>query len=224
MKDQTATINLAIVASSPLIRLGIAQFIQDLQLGYRGDLIASSFFSLYEKAGRAAIKMLVAELSGSPDEMAQTIRHLQILVEQSPRLKIVVYSACRDLAILAPLQSQKQFSLVAQYETSAQIRQDIVMALAGGRVCSPSIRHYFERINLPEPSGAKALTNTERKVLSHLFAGLSMADIAALYHRSIKTISAHKCNSMRKLGVDNDADLFLRLRRDVALADNAFTD
>ncbi|VTR59847.1 Transcriptional activator protein BglJ [Serratia fonticola] len=68
------------------------------------------------------------------------------------------------------------------------------------------------------------MTNTERKVLSHLFAGLSMADIAALYHRSIKTISAHKCNSMRKLGVDNDADLFLRLRRDVALADNAFTD
>ncbi|MFT2793756.1 LuxR C-terminal-related transcriptional regulator [Serratia sp. T13T92] len=224
MKDHTATINLAIVARSPLIRLGIVQFIQDLQLGYRSDLIASSLLSLYEKADIAAIKMLVVELSGSPAEIAQMIRYLQVLAEQVPRLKIVVYSGCRDVAILAPLQSQKQFSLVAQQENSAQIRRNMMVALAGGRVCSPSIRHYFERTNLQEQSGAKVLTNTERKVMSHLFAGLSMADIAALYHRSIKTISAHKCNSMRKLGVDNDADLFLRLRRDIVLADNAFTD
>jgi two-component system capsular synthesis response regulator RcsB len=224
MKDHTATINLAIVARSPLIRLGIVQFIQDLELGYRCDLIASSLLSLYEKADKATIKMLMTELSGTPEEMAKMIRHLQILAKQWPRLKIVVYSACRDLAILAPLQSHKQFSLVAQQDTPAQIRQDMVVALAGGRVCSPSIRHYFERTNLQEQSGAKVLTNTERKVMSHLFAGLSMADIAILYHRSIKTISAHKCNSMRKLGVDNDADLFQRLRRDIALADNVFTD
>jgi two-component system capsular synthesis response regulator RcsB len=224
MKDHTATINLAIVARSPLIRLGIVQFIQDLQLGYRSDLIASSLLSLYEKTNKAAIKMLVAELSGSPDEMAKMSRHLQILAGQLPRLKIVVYSACRDAAILAPLQSHKQFSLVAQQEAPAQIRRDMVVALAGGRVCSPSIRHYFEQTNLQDLSGAKVLTNTERKVMSHLFAGLSMADIAALYHRSIKTISAHKCNSMRKLGVDNDADLFQRLRRDITLADNALTD
>lgn len=224
MKDQTATIHLAIVARSPLIRLGMVQFIQDLQLGYRCDLIASSLLPLYEQADKVAIKMLVAELSGSQDEMAQMIRHLQILAEQSPRLKIVVYSACRDVAILAPLQSHKQFSLVAQQEALAQIRRDMVVALAGGRVCSPSIGHYFERINLLEQSGAKALTHTERKVMSHLVAGLSMADIASLYHRSIKTISAHKCNSMRKLGVDNDAALFQALRRDMALVDNAFTD
>jgi two-component system capsular synthesis response regulator RcsB len=224
MNDHTATINLAIVARSPLIRLGIVQFIQDLQLGYRCDLIASSLLSLYEKADKADIKMLMTELSGTPEEMAKMIRHLQILAEQLPRLKIVVYSACHDVAILAPLQSHKQFSLVAQQDAPAQIRRDMVVALAGGRVCSPSIRHYFERTNLQEQSGVKALTNTERKVMSHLFAGLSMADIAALYHRSIKTISAHKCNSMRKLEVDNDADLFQRLRRDIALAGNAFTD
>lgn len=224
MNDQTATINLAIVARSPLIRLGIVQFIQDLQLGYRCDLIASSLSPLFEKKGKASIKVLVAELSGSPDEIAQTIRYLQILAEQSPKLKIVVYSTCRDVAFLAPLQSQKQFSLLAQQETPVQIRRDMAMALAGGRVCSPSIRHYFDQINQQQQPGAKALTNTERKVMSQLFAGLSMADIAALHHRSIKTISAHKCNSMRKLGVDNDAALFQILHRDIALADNAFTD
>jgi two-component system capsular synthesis response regulator RcsB len=224
MNDQTATINLALVASSPLIRLGMVQFIQDLQLGYRCDLIASSLPPLYEKMGKASIKMLVAELCGSPDDMAQMIRYLQILAEQSPKLKIVVYSACRDAAILAPLQSQKQFSLVSQLEAPAQIRRDMLVALAGGRVCSPSIKQYFDGIRMREQSGAKALTNTERKVMSHLCAGLSMADIATLYHRSIKTISAHKCNSMRKLGVDNDAALFQVLRRDIALVDNAFTD
>ncbi|HGM5491189.1 TPA: LuxR C-terminal-related transcriptional regulator [Serratia fonticola] len=224
MNDQTSTISLAIAARSPLVRLGIVQFIQDLELGYRCDLIASSLTPIYEKMGKASIKMLVAELSGSSDEMAQMIRYLQILAEQSPKLKIVVYSACRDAAILAPLQSQKQFSLLAQQETPAQIRKDMVVALAGGRVCSPSIRRFFDGISLREQSGAKVLTHTERKVMSHLFAGLSMAEIASLYHRSVKTISAHKCNSMRKLGVDNDAELFQILRRDSVLADNTFTD
>lgn len=221
MNDQTAMINLAIVARSPLIRLGIVQFIQDLQLGYRCDLIASSLSSLYEKTGKASIKMLVVELSGSPDEMAQMTRHLQLLAEQLPRLKIVLYSACRDMALLAPLHSLKPFSLLAQLETPEQIRRDMVVALAGGKVSSPSIRQYFDRMNTQERSGTKVLTHTERKVVSHLIAGLSMGDIAELYHRSIKTISAHKCNSMRKLGVSNDAELFQVLRRDIVLAGSA---
>lgn len=223
MNDPTTTINLAVVARSPLLRLGIAQFIVDLQLGYRCDLIASTLLPLHEKMDKASLKMLVAELSGSPEEMATMIRHLQILAEHLPRLKIVVYSACRDMALLAPLHSLKPFSLLAQQETQAQIRKDMVVALAGGRVCSPSIRRYFDRVN-QQQSGEEVLTHTERKVMSHLFAGLSMAEIASLYHRSIKTISAHKCNSMRKLGVDNDAALFHILRRDIALVGNTFTD
>ncbi|MOA38536.1 putative transcription factor YjjQ [compost metagenome] len=59
------------------------------------------------------------------------------------------------------------------------------------------------------------LTQAEHKVLEYLQQGMSVSDVADLLHRSVKTISAHKCNSMRKLGVRNDAELFQHLRSQV---------
>ncbi|WP_438272349.1 helix-turn-helix domain-containing protein [Serratia fonticola] len=69
-----------------------------------------------------------------------------------------------------------------------------------------------------EPLEQSLLTRSERNVLIHLFSGLSMTEIAKLLNRSIKTISAHKCSIMRKLGVRNDAELYQMFERDALLA------
>ncbi|MCF5054281.1 response regulator [Pseudomonas syringae] len=51
------------------------------------------------------------------------------------------------------------------------------------------------------------LTVREYEVLRHFISGLSGREIAALLHRSTKTISAQKVSAMHKLGVDNDQAL-----------------
>lgn len=51
------------------------------------------------------------------------------------------------------------------------------------------------------------LTRREQEVLSLIVAGVRLGDIADRLFLSAKTVSTHKMNLMRKLGVDNNADL-----------------
>ncbi|MGA9701273.1 response regulator [Pseudomonas sp.] len=51
------------------------------------------------------------------------------------------------------------------------------------------------------------LTVREYEVLRHFVSGLSGREVAALLHRSTKTVSAQKVSAMRKLGVENDQAL-----------------
>lgn len=58
------------------------------------------------------------------------------------------------------------------------------------------------------------LTRREQEVLSLIVAGVRLGDIADRLFLSAKTVSTHKMNLMRKLGVDNNADLIrLALRK-----------
>jgi len=56
------------------------------------------------------------------------------------------------------------------------------------------------------------LTVNERDVIGSLMDGMSVTEIAFRRQLSSKTISAHKCNAMRKLGLRKKYD-FLKLKR-----------
>lgn len=220
MMPSSVNINLAIVACNPLTRLGMAQFIQDLQLGSNCVLATSSWLCLREKLADTVVKVLVVELSGFPEELVSTAQWLLMLHEQYPQLRIVVYTPCRDVSLLLALQSRQRISLIAQFEAKDQIRQEMALALKEVKVCSHSIKMAINHRTDEAQPVTNVLTATERMVMTHLFAGLSVTDIASLCNRSIKTISAHKCNGMRKLGVRNDAELFQISHSDFLQAGN----
>lgn len=56
---------------------------------------------------------------------------------------------------------------------------------------------------------------SETFVLSEWFLGRKITDIARLCNRSVKTISAHKRNAMKKLNVKNNRDLYWKLVKKV---------
>lgn len=208
MGSQPSSSHLVILAKTPLARLGLAEFIQDLRLVDSSILSLSSLSALQEKLQKITVTVLVVEFNGTPGELAYMGKWLLILQEQYPQLRIVLYTASRDMTILTPLHRQKQFSLIAQQEPLEQLRRDMALALVGRKVCSPGIDRCLGQFGAPKSLGLCMLTAAESRVMTHLLAGLSLTEIAALCHRSIKTISAHKCNGMRKLGVRNDAELF----------------
>ncbi len=61
--------------------------------------------------------------------------------------------------------------------------------------------------SLPGGDDEVKLTRREQEVLSLIVAGVRLGDIADRLFLSAKTVSTHKMNLMRKLGVDNNADL-----------------
>jgi two-component system capsular synthesis response regulator RcsB len=218
MKSQLSNINLGVLTCNPLMALGLAHYIEDLQLGHRCLMTTMSLTGLGDKLRQAAVSVLLVDLSGSPQEMATIALRLAMLHEQCLSLNIVVYTACCDVKILAPLQYQERISLIAQQEQPEQICRDLTEALTGGHVHSPSIKLCLNNMNALKPLDQCSLTRSERNVLIHLYSGLSLTEIAKLLNRSIKTISAHKCSIMRKLGVHCDAELFRIAQRDALLA------
>jgi DNA-binding NarL/FixJ family response regulator len=57
------------------------------------------------------------------------------------------------------------------------------------------------------PRGCRALTGTESRVLHLVLAGRTNLEIAEQFHRSRRTIEAHRRNIMRKLGAARASDL-----------------
>ena len=92
----------------------------------------------------------------------------------------------------------------------AEILQQALRRLSqGGRFVDESIAPLLARI--PTPGGAKptheSLSNREFQVLHALVSGESVTAIASRLHLSVKTISTHKSNVMRKLGCPSLAEL-----------------
>lgn len=208
MTHNLASTRIAILAKKPLFRLGMVKYVRDLQLGHRYIPSSSSFLRLPQIISNASINTLIAELSGSLEEMKNSVRQLLMLSEHFPKLSIVVYTACQDIAVLMPLIAHKQLSLISSQEHHDQIRYDMHLALMGCKVCSPKIKKFVESVKKNRLPGLETLTDSERKVLLLIFSGMSQQDIATLHNRSAKTISAQKRSCMRKLGVYNDAELF----------------
>lgn len=78
-----------------------------------------------------------------------------------------------------------------------------------------SLKHKGDSLNESQSAPIKSymtkpLTRTELKVLHLILNGKSNKEIAALLHRSVRTIEVHRSHIMRKFEVDNVIDLFKR--------------
>lgn len=78
----------------------------------------------------------------------------------------------------------------------------------GGRFVDPNlVDGLVTNLSTPEMDEERALSDREFQVLQLIVNGHSLNEIAESLHLSAKTISTHKMRLMRKLGVDNNAEL-----------------
>lgn len=68
-----------------------------------------------------------------------------------------------------------------------------------------------EHLSLSVNLSGSMLTPKEKEVVRLLLAGYDMTVIGIIKQRSLKTVSAHKLNAYKKLGVKSDLTLFPEL-------------
>lgn len=208
MNATSPIINLAIMEESPLTRLGIEQFVLSLHQGIRCQVQATSVSQLWQLAPDHRIDLLISGLSGSPESVLQGIEGLIKLATFRPEIRQIVYTYSHCGEMLNSLSRLAPISLISRLETEEQTRECFMRALVGVKVCSPKIQLAIDEYTQENLAIRQRLTVSEREVLKLLFRGLSMTEAAKYLKRNIKTVSAHKRNSMQKLGVCDDADLF----------------
>lgn len=80
---------------------------------------------------------------------------------------------------------------------------------SGGNFMEPRLADalLFERVGESAEPPPDILTKRERQVLMHFASGQSLGDIADSLGCNVKTVSVHKTHLMRKLNIQNNAEL-----------------
>lgn len=166
---------------------------------------ASQSDAVLEQCKRVPCDVLLLDLTMPGTTGIELLRCLR---EESPILPILILSMHNEGQIVARALKAGAAGYVAKGSEPEVLVAAIRKVATGGRFIDPSLVENVVFgvdgvIDLPHD----ALSKRELQVLKMLTAGSSLGDIADRLHLSPKTISTHKIRLMRKLGIDNNADL-----------------
>ncbi|MFA1240611.1 LuxR C-terminal-related transcriptional regulator [Serratia odorifera] len=207
--NNTTRKTIALMDPYPLNLYGLAHFCQQLDEQVEIQLQSNKLHDVFISLKLQPLDVLITDICGMGESVTHGVNTLKMLCQHFPAMPIIVYARQHPREVMQALRQYPQVSLISRDEPLPQAATLFRRALAGETVYSPQFAQMFEQTDGHGPARLEALTQRENDVLMCLFNGLSISQIARLRQRSIKTISAHKCNAMRKLGVKNDSGLFL---------------
>lgn len=147
-------------------------------------------------------RVLIMELYHQREYLYDVLRFILTAKNVWPEIPLVIFTAVEHPGILALLATDARIAIVAKKEPLHCLSDAIAAAGEFSRYRSPHIRARLVH-------SAAALSATEWRVLGMMVAGASPRSIANVTRRSCKTISSHKLNIMRKLGLNQAG--FMRL-------------
>lgn len=203
---------IALMDSHPLTLSGLSALIKSVDATCDIRITEPSLGKISEALMYQSVDVLVTDLQSTEENPHEGLDILLRLGAQFPDLNVVVYTFCHDSNALRQLLNQQNFSVIARGESMSDTEDFFKKAFVQKRILSPKICSNLARINQNNESVTSRLTRSEIDVLKHLFNGMDLQQIAGMKQLSIKTISAHKCNAMRKLGVLSDSELFVLLK------------
>ena len=156
------------------------------------------------------VDVLVTDYSMPGGEHGDGLPLLSLLYRRYPEVKIVVMTMMDNPGLLRTLITAGVRCLVSKSDNASHLIPAIHSARGGMQYFSPAIQVIIQTLENFSTKESKEvrLSSRELEVLRLYATGMTINDIATRLHRSKQTISSQKNTAMRKIGVDNDADLF----------------
>ncbi|WP_081768685.1 response regulator transcription factor [Herbaspirillum sp. RV1423] len=127
-----------------------------------------------------------------------------------PSTKLIVYTAMNNGAVVKRLYRMGVFSVISKREEADELINACLATQSNKQVYFPvSLRGELE-ISWAQGDAFtqnKELTMSELEVVRLFVGGSSLGEICERLSRTPSTVSTHKNNAMRKLGLATDADL-----------------
>lgn len=211
------TIRVGVLDEQEVVRYGLCQHLAEQS----GIVVAGSY--------RTTAHALLAAHQGELDvlvvdhrlEQSDGIELIKTFSREFPNLKVLVLMNQPNTGVAKWLLTLGGHGIVCKTQPLEAYVEAIRALVEGHGYCcsglvavesfSRSVRagQYDEAHLLKSPM----LSLREREVLRLCISGLTVTQIAALFERSVKTVSAQKLTAYRKLGLKNDMDLFKSLSR-----------
>ena len=193
---QNAPIRLLLADDHQIFRDGLKL----LLLTMADILLVAELSSLTElrstvKATEPALLLLDYHMPGG-----DTGAEILYLKQRWPALKIIVLTGSQSAQLLQQVAQAGADAVLQKNGDAAELRTAIDTVLRGDSYIAPSVQILLDTISLE-------LTPREFQIMRLVCDGLSNAQIAEQLSLSPKTTDKHRENLMRKLGVNNSAQL-----------------
>jgi DNA-binding NarL/FixJ family response regulator len=202
------------------LRILIAEDHETVREGFRLIIDTQADMEVVGEAGdgRAAIELA---RSLQPDIVLMDISMPELnglkaaakLKRVAPEIKILTLTRHTDTAYLQELLQAGVSGYVLKQSASGELIRAIRAVAVGGSYLDPAIagkvfEGYVEKQNkLRGDTSGEQLTEREREVFRYIALGYSNADIADRMNISVKTVEAHKANSLKKLDIRSRKDI-----------------
>lgn len=165
---------------------------------------ANNLTALKSALIKEEIQIVVIEPFSADKALFQVIDFIHWVKHTLPEIKIVILTRIQDKTTLRSLYNIDIHALISKDERLGEISSLIAQVIENNNVCSP---HISRLLNSKAKPMHPFLTEAELTVLNYFLRGVTQKKIADLTNRSAKTISCHKRNAMRKLGVKGNTGL-----------------
>lgn len=143
-----------------------------------------------------------------------------------PQIRVIILSMYTNDAYVLEALKNGALGYVLKDSQAADLIKAVKEVIAGNRYLSPPLSEralelYLKKVESVPDDPYELLTNREREVLQLVAEGRTSAEIANRLFISPRTAEGHRANLMRKLGLQNNADLIrFALKRGILPMDN----
>jgi len=210
----TRELRIILADDHPIFRIGLRAVLEQIP-GVHVVAEAGSPQQLIEHLQRMDCDLLVTDFMMPVDQQNDGLKLLEQIRRHFPKLPILVVTMLNNAGLFRAMLDLGVKGLLSKASLAQELPQAIRGIPRGRTYLATSVEQLLlqEGVWRGDRLGAsQALSPKELEVSRLLAAGHTVNEIAALLNRSKKTVSTQKVNAMRKLGVANDAALFLYLQ------------
>jgi DNA-binding NarL/FixJ family response regulator len=198
-------IRIVIADDHAIVREGLKRIVASIDdMDVMGE--AADGTEVMVRVRELAFDVLVLDLS-MPGRSGMEL--IKLVHAEKPRLRILVLSMHQESQYAVRAIKSGASGYLTKESAPALLEQAIRKIASGGAYVTPEVAEQLALGAMPGSTALphESLSDREFEVLRLLVAGESVTDAATKLNLSVKTISTHKANLMRKLGLQNQSEL-----------------
>jgi|SRR5688572_22418199 len=197
-------IRILLADDHPMIRAGFKSMLDKSE---RFEIVgeAGNGKELIEVAGELNPHIILVDISMPVMSGLDVLEELSIRV---PGVRLIVLTMHEEREyILQALKSGAAGYLLKNIERF-ELERAIITVYEGGKYFSPVVTNILaEAVSKPETNEVSEVTPREKEVLELVARGNSTKQIADLLGISVRTVESHRINMLKKMKVNNSAEL-----------------
>jgi two-component system capsular synthesis response regulator RcsB len=213
-KTQLARLRIVLADDHPIFRIGLRAVLeQDQSVEVVAE--AGGPQELLDCLALTPCDLLVTDFMMPVGQQTDGLRLLEGIRRRWPEVPVLVVTMLNNAGLFRSILNLGVLGLVGKGSLANELPEAINHLRAGKVYIAQSVNHVLLTTGdvAGEPGRAMPqLSPRELEVVRLLAAGKSVGEIALHLNRSKQTVSAQKSNAMRKVGVSNQAALFIYLQ------------